>query len=845
VTGTSFTDGWTYRTPLGPFAAAGDSSVTARPVRLPHDALRDAERSATAPAKGGAAYFPAGAYTYLKEFEVPADWAGKIVRLEVQGAYRRAMVFLNDEFAGNRADGFARFFVDLTPYLRFGTTNTVRIEVRSGEDSRWYAGAGLHRPVVLHVDEAVHIVPDGVRVTTVRIEDDQAVLDVATSVTNRGINTAQVDVATTVSAPDGSVVEDDTTPVTLAPGRTAVVRQRLYVQNPELWGVDSPSLYSAHTRLLDGSAGGTTPGTAPATAASATAASAGVTMTVGIRTVTVDPKKGLRINGEEVLLRGACVHSDNGPLGSTSIARAEERRIQLLKDAGFNAIRAAHNPASPSMLDACDRLGMLVIDEAFDMWVRGKTNYDYAAEFPQWWAADLESMVAKDFNHPSVIMYSIGNEIIEVGTPHGGAMARELAEHVRELDPTRLVTNGVNAFLAVIDELAEILAGDQGLNELMGDMGGGMSAISTSDAVTRRTAESSSVLDVLGLNYADGRYASDSELFPHRVLFGSETFPTQIGSLWPMVRENPNVIGDFTWTGWDYLGEVGIGATSYREDPEANGQLEREFPYLTAWSGDLDITGHRRPASFYREIVFGLRAEPAIAVLRPEHHGHTITMQSPWAWSDSVSSWTWPGFEGAPVTVEVYADADEVALLLDGTEVARGPVGVTRPLLARLETVYRPGELTAVAYRAGTETGRTTLVSATGAARITATADRTTIRDDDTDLSYVAVELRDAAGVLFTGADRSVRVDVAGAGVLAGLGSGNPKTAERFDATRTRTFDGRALAIIRPTGTGTITVTVSSARDARDEGNDRDDRDDRGDHVDRDEVVIEITAGAV
>ena len=790
MTTTSFTDGWSYRTPLGPFAAAGDDAVAATPVRLPHDALRDAERSPGAPSKGGAAYAPAGAYSYLKDFDVPSDWAGKVVRLEIQGAYRRAMVFLNDEFAGNRADGFARFFVDLTPYLRFGATNTLRIEVRSGEDSRWYAGAGLHRPVLLHVDEAVHIVPDGVRVTTVRVEEDQAVLEVATTVTNLGMTTAQVDVTTGLTSPDGSVVEGDETPVTLAPGRTSVVRQRLYVQQPELWSVEHPALYSAHTRLGDG-----TPG---------------VVTAVGIRTVTVDPKKGLRINGHEVLLRGACVHSDNGPLGSASIARAEERRIQLLKDAGFNAIRAAHNPASPSMLDACDRLGMLVIDEAFDMWTRGKTNYDYAAEFPQWWAADLESMVAKDVNHPSVIMYSIGNEIIEVGTPHGAAWARDLAEHVRALDPTRPVTNGVNAFLAVIDELASILAENQGLNELMGDMGGGMNALSTSDAVTRRTAESSSVLDVLGLNYAEGRYTTDAALFPHRVLVGSETFPTQIGSLWPLVKANPNVIGDFTWTGWDYLGEVGIGATAYAEDPDAVAALEREYPYLTAWSGDLDITGHRRPVSFYREIVFGLRSEPYLAVLRPERYGQTVTMQSPWAWSDSVSSWTWPGFESAPVTVEVYADADEVALLLDGTEVARGAVGGVRPLLATLETVYTPGELTAVAYRAGAETGRTSLTSASGATLLTASTDRTVIRADDTDLAYIAIELRDAAGVLVTGADRAVQVTVTGAGVLAGLGSGNPTTAERFDAATRDTFDGRALAIIRPTGPGTINVTVGS-----------------------------------
>ena len=399
--------------------------------------------------------------------------------------------------------------------------------------------------------------------------------------------------------------------------------------------------------------------------------------------------------------------------------RAEERRIELLKAAGFNAIRSAHNPLSPAMLDACDRLGMLVMDEAFDMWVRGKSPYDYALDFPQWWAADLESMVTKDYNHPSVIMYSLGNEIVEVGTPHGSRLARQMAEQVRRLDRSRLVTNGVNAALTVLDEFAEMTAGG-GLN----DLGDGMNRLGMGENATRRSAESSSVLDVLGLNYAEGRYAPDREQFPHRVIVGSETFPSQIGRLWPMVVDNPNVIGDFTWTGWDYLGEVGIGATVYAEDPDAVPSLEREFPYLTAWTGDLDITGHRRPVSYYREIVFGLRREPYLAVGRPERHDHTITLQSPWGWSDSVSSWTWPGFEGRPITVEVYADADEAALLLDGAEIARGPVGRTKPMLAEFETSYQPGQLVAIAYRDGAEVGRTSLTSASGELVVVASADR-------------------------------------------------------------------------------------------------------------------------
>ncbi|MBI4899368.1 MAG: glycoside hydrolase family 2 protein [Actinobacteria bacterium] len=783
MTRIAMTDGWSYRAPQGPFAAVQGVSAAAIPVRLPHDAMRDAERRPDAPSKGASAYYPPVDVTYLNTFDVPESWAEKVVSLEIQGAYAHAMVFVNDELAGNRANGYARFFVDLTPYLKVGEENGLRVETRSGQDSRWYSGAGLYRPVVLHVNDLVDLTPDGVRITTIRVEDDHAVVEVATSVRNAGHTTATRTVTTVVRDAGGAEVEGDVTPITLPPGQTSVVRQRLYVQAPALWSVDRPNLYEAQV-----DAGGDA-----------------VVERFGIRTVTADPRKGLRINGEPVLMRGACIHHDNGPLGSAAIGRAEERRVELLKAAGFNAIRSAHNPVSVAMLDACDRLGMLVMDELTDMWGRGKTVHDYALDFPLWWAEDLSALVSKDYNHPSVVLYSLGNEIAEVGTPHGAVLARAMAETVRVLDPTRLVTNGVNMALAVMDELAEgvllneALGGDQAMDQLA--MG---------ESATRRTAESHSVLDVVGLNYAEGRYDLDRELFGHRVIVGSETFPSQIGRLWPMVVASPDVIGDFTWTGWDYLGEAGIGATAYQEDVDAVPGFEREFPFLTGWCGDLDITGFRRPVSYYREIVFGLRSEPYIAVRRPERHDHAITYQSPWAWSDSVSSWTWPGFEGRPVTVEVYADADEVALLVDGTEIARADVGVAKPKLAELETTYRPGELTAVTYRKGREHGRSTLRTVPlDSLRLTATADRTVLLDNDADLSYIAVELL-GDGMLATGADRPVTVSVTGSGRLEGMCSANPKTLERFSDPTWRTFDGRALAVVRPTGAGTISVTCSA-----------------------------------
>lgn len=783
-----FNDNWSYRHPAGPFAGAMGAPELMGPVYLPHDALRDATRSEAAPAKGATAYYPSAAYTYLKEFAVPSDWANKIVRLEIQGAFRRAQVFVNDEFAGNRADGYARFFVDLTPFLVVGERNVIRVEVRAGEDSRWYSGAGLHRPVFLHIDGPVHIAPDGIAVRTIRVEDDQAVVEVETLVVNATLQTHTLRVRTEISDNLFDVVERDETPVTLAPGETTRVRQNFYVRDPRLWSDKSPELYTARVELVG--------------------YGCDVSASFGIRSVTVDPTKGLRINGEPVLLRGACVHHDNGPLGAAATSRAEERRVELLKAAGFNAIRAAHNPLSVAMLDACDRLGMFVIDEAFDMWTRFKTPYDYAADFPQWWESDLDAMVAKDRNHPSVIMYSIGNEIAEVGTVHGARWARRLADHVRSLDQTRPVTNGVNALLAVLDEMPQIVAGLGGLNAAMAG-GGLINAVSNSSTASARLEESSAVLDVLGLNYGDSRYESDAEAFPHRVIVGSETFPSQIGNLWPQVLANPNVIGDFTWAGWDYLGEVGIGSTMYADDESSSGQLEREFPYLTAWCGDLDITGWRRPVSYYRELVFGLRSEPYIAVRRPKHYGSDIVSPSPWAWSDSVSSWTWDGYENNPATVEIYANAELVELYLEGTHLGTAQVGIELPMLATLDVDYHPGKLVAVAFADGKEVGRTSLSTA-GKAMLTARADRRTLKAIGDDLSFVSIELRDDEGLLVQNTDRVVTVTVEGAGALVGMCSANPKTQERFNSSSWTTFDGRALAVIRPESSGLITVTVAS-----------------------------------
>ncbi len=799
----SFNDGWQTRPKVNPFAELSGLAMPFQQVTLPHDALIGRERTApggdTSRQGGAGAYFPGGVFEYRKTFTVPREDRGKRILIEFEGVYRDAVVHINGDYAGQRPYGYSPFRIDATRFLRFGEANEIRVEARSHRDSRWYTGAGIYRDTWILIGGLVRIEPQSLRITTPDIDTQRAVAQLVTRIANDSIETRSVEVLTEIRDGAGTVVATDTSTATVLPGDTATCRQRLYIPDPSLWSTDTPALYTASVTLADQ---GATVDTDSAT--------------FGIRSLQLDPERGLRVNGESVKLRGACVHHDNGVLGAATYARAEERRVQLLKDAGFNAIRMSHHPMSRAMLDACDRLGMFVLDEAFDMWTSAKSEYDYSLSFPEWWERDLEAMVANDFNHPSVILYSIGNEIPEAGSPHGAAWGRKLAEKVRSLDGTRYVTNAVNGMLAVMADLAAMRqqapqAAEEGagINSLMADPAQAMDMIAASELVTRRTAESFALLDVAGMNYAESRYALDRELFPNRIILGTETFSTRIDGNWRLVKQYGHVIGDFAWTGWDYLGEVGIGRPQYLTPDGPAPEFTGPYPYLTAGCGDIDITGHRRPASYYREIVFGLRAQPYIAVQRPEHHGKTFA-GTPWAWSDTLASWTWPGFEDAPVKVEVYSDADEVELLVNGRALGRRPVGQDNRFRTEFDTRYEPGELLAIAYRDGVETGRSTLRSATGPVTLHARSDGSAVTAAGGDLAYVTLTLTDTSGTLHTAADRPVSVDVSGPGVLQGFGSADPSTEERFDAKERRTYEGRALAVLRPTGVGTIRLTASA-----------------------------------
>ena len=773
-----------------------------QPIVLPHDAMITNQRSASeSPAT---AYFPGGVWEYRRRLSADERRSHSSVALEFEGVYRDAVVSVNGSIAAHHANGYTGFTVPIDHLLTAGGDDEILVEVLASHDSRWYSGAGIYRDAWLLLGDAIHFAPSSLRVATPEVDSDGAVVNVSTVATNRSLMTERCGLSIALFDEENHLVAELAVPATLPPNTDLALDHRLFVEDPALWSPERPALHRCYLALKSGDD-----------------LLDEVETTFGIRRLSLDPKRGLRINGQPVKLRGACVHHDNGALGAATIERAEHRRVELLRDAGFNALRSAHQPMSRAMLDACDRLGILVMDETFDMWRTPKSVDDYARRFDASWEEDVASMVEKDYNHPCVILYSIGNEIPDTATPSGMLTGRALARRVRELDPTRYVTEAVSGILIAGTEVfSEVYASSEGQSELAGSgvntqitsLGEMMSAAMATKTVGDKIEEPCAPLDAAGYNYMESRFGIDAVLYPQRIVIDTESHPPEAGRNWQEVMEHANVIGEFTWTGWDYLGEVGIGRVEYGDEPNSLGMLSfmGAFPWLTAWCGDLDITGHRRPLSYLREIVYGLRRKPYVAVRRPEHHGETIVHQSPWAWSDSISSWTWPDQRGSIASIEVYSDALEVELLLNGTSLGRRPAGPTHRYLSVFEVIVEPGNLEAVAWRAGSPAERFSVQSADEVASVRVNVDRDSIDVGTSDLAYAEITLIDALGIVNTADDRVVTVEIDGPGVLQGLGSGRPVTEDRFDRPTCMTFDGRCLAIIRPTGLGSISLIASA-----------------------------------
>ncbi len=785
----------------------GQEAIT---VDLPHDAMVLEKRSADTGNGGHTGFYPGGVYTYVKTLAVPEEWKSKDVYLEFEGVHANAMVYVNNDLVMQRPYGYSEFHALLNDFLLLGADNEIKVVCNTAMEhqSRWYTGSGIYRDVNLYVADTLHTQLNGVKITTPDIDGDAAMVEVDLLLENNSRHMRNAAVTVELLDRSGKTVNREESPLTMHSRSTTGLRQRLPVENPALWSCDTPSLYTCVVRISEN--GNVIDEN---------------TSTFGIRKLQLDAKRGLRINGVETKLRGACIHHDNGVVGAATFPRAEERRAEQLKEAGFNCIRSAHNPLSRAMLNACDRLGLLVMDETFDVWMKPKSSNDYSNFFLAWWEQDLEAMVQKDFNHPCVIMYSLGNELPDVSNRFGKEWNRKLTNKIRCLDNTRFITNSLNLMMCkgfrqiagiVMQEMGVDMqaAGGEGdnsganaLNGMMAMMLGPVSdKIMTHEIIDAESNEVYSALDIASMNYSPAKYAADHVRHPNRVVLGSEDFPGDIVRLWGEVKKYPSVIGDMTWTGYDYLGEAGSGTFNY----DGSITFGSPYPARAAGMGDIDIIGNRLPISYLREIVYGLRKTPYIGVERVNRYGQPVCT-TPWRLHDDIASWTWPGYENRPAKVYVYAASEEVELLLNGTSLGTAPAGEANGYTAVFETTYQPGELVAVGYTEGKEDGRMALQTAADKIMLQACADRDTIQADGCDLAYVMIKLCDENGVWNRAAKKAVTVAVEGAATLQGFGNADPFSEGDFFGTTWETYDGAVLAVVRAgKASGEVTIKVSA-----------------------------------
>jgi beta-galactosidase len=760
-----------------------------RTVDVPHDwSIEQAPSEKNATGSGGG-YFSAGIGWYRRTFAAPASWKGKQVSVEFDGVASNATVFLNGKKLGIHPYAYTAFRFDLTPDLDFSKANViaVRVDCSQQPSSRWYTGSGIYRHVRILVTEPVHVAPWGVFVSTPEATDANATVLIRTQLENASAKPAQVSVRTTLLSATGEPVVKDQSQVQIGAGAGGETTQKIALAQPKLWPPQTPVLYRAVTEIVQGGK-----------------VADRVETSFGVRSLAWSVDKGLLLNGQSIKLVGGSVHHDNGPLGAAAFDRAEERRVELLKAAGFNAVRTAHNPPSSAFLDACDRLGLLVLDEPFDVWTKSKAKYDYAQFFKDWWQRDVDSMVLRDRNHPAIIAWGIGNEIPEAWTPEGAPIAKQLAARVRFLDGTRPVTEAFP----------------------------GATYTPSTDAVM-------SELDISGYNYnLKQNQGKDHERVPNRIMMTTESLPSAAFDNWKLAQEHAYILGEFVWTAMDYLGESGIGSWSYAT-PEQAGQAVQVaaamnqmmsnmgadgknpfealqqpqdgkpnpaaammkfmfpgFPWHASYSGDLDLTGYRKPGSYYRDILWNGGDRMFATVRLPEPEGKKIVSIG-WSVYPTLPSWTWPGCDGKDMQVEVYSGTEKVRLYLNDKLIGEMPTSREQQRKALFTVPYAPGTLKAAGVNGDREVATSVLQTIGDPVKLRLTADRNVLNGDGEDLSFITVEAVDAQGRVQPNASAEVQFSLNGPGTLLAVGNGDGTSKEPYQGDHRALFNGRALVVVR------------------------------------------------
>ncbi|MBO4658061.1 MAG: DUF4982 domain-containing protein [Prevotella sp.] len=750
---TLFDDGWTF--------TQGGKTID---VDLPHDWDIYAKPDPTSGATGtGGGWYPGGKGEYRKTFGTPTE--GDIVRLHFEGVYQKAEVFVNGHKAGQHAYGYTPFTVDITPYLkkangvkRQKASNEVLVKVDNSEqpNCRWYSGSGIYRHVWLLTMPSLHIAENGVFVTTKEVTDGKATVMVEVKVENSSDDLREAHV----------VVEGRSVAVTVPAHQTKTITTAYTISSPQLWSPAHPYLYTTNVSLEENGI-----------------AIDSKSVRHGIRTFSFDAERGFVLNGEPMLISGACLHHDDGILGAMAFDAAEVRKARLMKAAGFNLVRTSHNPTTRAFLDACDSLGLMVIDEAFDGWRTAKTPHDYSTLIDSCYRDDIHAMVLRDRNHPSIICWSLGNEVMERKDIRVITTARLLKEAVRECDTTRPVTEALCSWDSdweIYDPHAE-------------------------------------VLDVVGYNYMIHKHAADHQRDPKRVIWQTESYPRDAFKNWALTTDYPYIVGDIVWTGLDYLGESGIGRYYYQGEREGEHYVNGGQPdWHGAYCGDVDITGWRKPISHYREMLWNDSKPLYMAVREPDGYRGKIK-ETAWSVWPTWESWNWEGYraqdgivvpswEGKTIDVEVYSKSPEVNLYLNDRLIGTKTVNRSTAFKAVFQIPYEPGEL-----RAEAGGNRVALCTAGKPARLRLTADKTVMRCDGQDLTFVTVEVVDSKGHVCPDAAIPCEAVVKGGGSLLAFASADLKDTEPTTSPCVTTWKGRALLVVRSgKSKGKVSISIRS-----------------------------------
>lgn len=803
----------------------------AYPVTLPHDAMLSEPRTQESTGEGNIGWYIGGDYEYTKNFFVPEEYKDKKVLIEFEGIYHNGEVYINGKKAAYRPYGYTNFYVDTEGFFQYGKENEIKVIARNADqpNSRWYSGTGIYRPAYLYVGEEKHIPVNGVKIRT--LSYDPARIEVVVKTSSPGEVSLKIEFEGSkvlrvigestkignvnndkIISSDNKNMQPNESVQTGKNGQKSELAQveaeknnqeaayqtifQLDVPNAKLWDTEHPNLYTCKAIFGEDE----------------------VTETFGIRELIWNPQVGMTINGERVILRGACFHHDNGVLGACTYPEAEERKMRILKENGYNAVRSAHYPCSKALLDACDRVGMLMMDEYVDVWYIHKTKYDYVGQLADWWKQDLKDMVDKDYNHPSVIMYSTGNEVAETAQEKGIALTGDMTNYLHSLDSTRPVTCGINIFFNFLssiglgvysDDKAEKTAaskpekkkkpvGSEFYNTLaclVGDYF--MKCGATLYPCDLRTKDAYANMDIAGYNYGIFRYKHDLKKYPNRLILGSETFCKDAYSFWEIAKKNKRIIGDFVWAGWDYIGEVGDGAAEYSDY-----KFEDPATRMTGGNGRIDLNGKPRAEAAYTRVAFERETGPFIAV-DPVYQKEKLRLTG-WQLTKALESWAWDGCNGETAKVEVYARAAQVELFINGKSVGKKKVKKCR---ANFNTTYQNGEITAVSYdENGREINRYSLCTAGKETVLQVRPEEKTVKPEG--LAFIQLQYTDNKGIWKPMEKHNIKVTVEN-GVLKGLGSPAPYVKGNYTDHTVATYYGEAMAVVQADGNGPVKVTVA------------------------------------